>query len=431
MTKELCFKEPKNFSHDVAALMFCWRTITASEIQRRANDPNLNTDAVLSCRDVVKQCTVDLLVNPHSSIQYWLRILKPISEDAGGDGSFVWHDDDNYFTFNGGNFYISGLTEWYRGLMDKVNTLTHKNLLFNTEIDLQKPKVIYDDISNSTPGFCFIEDIRNIRWKEKFGFHWFLDKVAFPRQDFEPLYDYGGSVTPAGNRWLSTMKDVKVAIGTLMKGVCSCSLRNSELFPLLLKESVFGRRAFYILGNEMFAVTEYDKMSYIRSNPDQLPHPLFQELSDIMFIYYLVLEPFERVLRFQKCTDLISLGQAIDVFFADHDGFFPIDTFTNFIGGETEKRFQYRLGSRSLRQVTCAITNRTVPPQVPTIGLHNFAVESAHHSKRTGDIHYARLVGIGTRHPEEVDQHVRVSTSSSTYPHISVLIDSDRFAVNE
>jgi len=49
-----------------------------------------------------------------------------------------------------------------------------------------------------------------------------------------------------------------------------------------------------------------------------------------------------------------------------------------------------------------------VSPHTLTVGIQNYAIESAHHSEQTGRLHYARPHGFGNQDSEVTEQLARV-----------------------
>lgn len=286
-----------------------------------------------------------------------------------------------------------------------------EKLLFGHDVNMKIPEFVYDDINCRLPGTSWASDPRNAHFVDKFKDDYYFREVILRNEKARAaLFDPSGTITPGTLRWLEDDKEFKIMTGVLFKLGCASSMRDTEQMTLVMRESVYNPRSFFFQEDELILATFYDKMSYARLDAEPLPHPVYDRLTILYMTYFLVIYPYEAVLRWRLAPDLGVWAETKDLYFADHNGAFAPTVVSDKIKDETLPRFGRELGSADCRHITHAMSIHTCKTGIITRGDTNYAVLNANHSERTGINIYGRpLTSFGSKHPEATVQHLRVS----------------------
>jgi len=416
LTEEGHFKDPRNFSGSIAALQYCFRQVMLKEIEKRATEAALVSDSLIDyvtpCNEVVDWCTDKLKMSPWSQVQLWLSILHPIAQDALGEERFVWTRDRKSYIYKGELLTIDGWGKWFQDLTTRLETLVKEEIFLGLDVKIKLPEIVHDDIGNRLAGYSWVSDARNRHFTGKYGLSWFFKNVILSMKYSEPLYDFTDKKTPRLERWLRMYKLCKVYIATLLKLACSSSIRDTEQLAILIREAPYCRRSFYFIKSDLICVPYTEKVAYTRKNPDPVPHPVYDRLTNVIVALTLCAQPFEELVRWRD-SDKSVWALTKDLYFAEEKGTYEPTVISSFIKEETKERFKLALGSREMRHNIHCIMMETCPTHFLTTGYNNFIARSAHHSARTADRVYGRVQAIGSMDAQEMVQLLAVSESRS------------------
>jgi len=293
------FKAAHNLSQPLAAFQWCMRGVMYMEMKRRSVERNPDLPNIIeSCIEVMDEAALKLPSCPYRQVQIWLRKTHVVARTVSGDVRLMWAKDGITLVYQGTLISILRSGEMLRTVMDRIETKLEEEIFIGVKFPFEIPEEVNDDISDLSLEYNWLKHPENEAWLSLYGNDYFmrviLPKVPGIRGNMAKL---SLGVSPEGKKWLIKLRELKIEIGVILKLVCGSSMRDTELFEILLENTANSKRSFFWLVQEMVMVSEYLKMSY-QNEGNVTPHALFLRIAKVIAIYHVIIYPFELVLHF-------------------------------------------------------------------------------------------------------------------------------------
>lgn len=374
------------FKHLIRA--FFLRVLTTSLFYPRPSFEDIQ-DGVHEGTDMTFDTICDL---QHQASSIVLQTPKP--------PNIFWMDSKNTMTmlFDGDTISLKDLQALFANVQHRTQALLQNDLLFNTDLHIDYD-LLHENISNTSVGYCFLEDKRNPFHQHRTTF---LERVV-QHTELGPRFCYVTDHQVVWNqleltKWLVTYSTFSLHLLLLLEMLSGGPGRGTELTGMLIRSSKGqSLRNLIALGPHLILLRTHSKTSTRNNNFRLIPHAIDTFTADVLIQDLTLLRPFaEFAVRQCFPNDNEVLTRYQYNLFVNRQHLFNTTDLSTLMGEYTLKYLSARLTVRSWRHVAIAYRRLLCSNYMPLYDVDDdeaagdhIAAEQTGHTISTERLKYA------------------------------------------
>jgi len=351
------FTHPKYVTNVIARIEYCMRLMFLKAMH---NETNIQTGV-----NDLKKWFVEKNESTFNSLQTLQHVASSIAYTTIGVANVFWKNDDyDLLIYKGCPIHFKDFPSMFEAHEGEIVDVFQNDVLCGLELSVEYGH-IFDDPSNTTPGYSFIHDSRN-----PFGKHrtTLLDAIlASPELYARFIISNDGERVRWNNnalhQWLrsySKLQRLQLVRANMTTGSPS---RGTELTAMLLTNTqTYPLRNCMVFGSYVTLLCTYLKTSHLSGNDKCIPHALDAFSSDVLIQDLSIARPFAELAAhvcYNKFPGVVRLYRTH--LFVNQDRLFDTDDLTTGLELLTLHHLGIKLGVRHWRHVNTAFRRKICP----------------------------------------------------------------------
>ncbi|KAF7799525.1 hypothetical protein EIP86_010762, partial [Pleurotus ostreatoroseus] len=374
------------FKHLIRA--FFLRVLTTDSFSPRPSFEDIQ-DGIHEGTDMTFDTICDL---QHQASSIVFQTQKP--------SNIYWMDSKDTMTmlYSGDTISLKDLQAMFADVQDRTQALLEKELLLNTGLHVDYT-LLHENISNTSVGYCFLEDKRNPFYEHRTTF---LERVV-QHTELGPRFCYVTDHQVVWNqlelnKWLTTYSTFSLHLLLRLEMLSGGPGRGTELTGMLIRSSKGqSLRNLIALGPHLILLRTHSKTSTRNNNFRLIPHAIDTFTADILIQDLTLLRPFaEFAVRQCFPNDSEVLTRYQYNLFVNRQHLFDTTDLSTLMAEYTLKHLSTRLTVRSWRHVAIAYRRLLCSNHMPLYDVEDdtaaedpIAAEQTGHTVSTERMKYA------------------------------------------
>lgn len=305
--------DPQNMTGYIAKLKYSMRLAFLAEIKQIAKQQYGGHDH-LAC-DEIQAWFTEKHYSPFNTICTLQHMATSITMGTMSMPSIWWKDRKTFrrMLYRGDDIEFSKIQEMFIAMeKETIDLWENKILMGLTHLRIPYTEAIHEDLSNTTTGYCFLNDSRNTAFVEArtIFFKAIWSNKALKAQ-FVRILDTGDVQWNilALREWLSNYAQFSKLLLLRCEMLGGGPGRGTELTNMSYRSTQTRRRRnLSVLDNHLAIIRTYHKLGALSGKDKLIPHSLDAVTSDLMIQDLALVRPFAEWVA-MKCFDNVEVQQ--------------------------------------------------------------------------------------------------------------------------